>query len=120
VADGGSLTERTARSHSMRNDAMVQEAEDPNPVWSTMVPSWLLIASKVATGSRPRVLEDGPDTMNSGDEDAKKDDHGDDITDGYAPGCASLDQARISEAQAQMLRAAAQSSQMMIPVLLSS
>jgi hypothetical protein len=37
-----------------------------------LVPQWMCLAERVATGSRPRVLEDGPDTLNS-DEDSDKD-----------------------------------------------
>jgi hypothetical protein len=62
-------------------------------------------AAKVATGSRRRVFENGPDVMNSDDEDAVKEDRGDVLTDMYAPGCASLNQARLTPEQAATQRA---------------
>jgi hypothetical protein len=78
-----------------------------HPVWALNIAKWMITAARVATGSRRRVLEDGPDVMNSDDEDAKKEDHGEVLTEMYAAGCSSLEQARISEQQAQMQRAMA-------------
>jgi hypothetical protein len=43
-----------------------------DPKKADLVPQWMCLAERVATGSRPRVLEDGPDTLNS-DEDSDKD-----------------------------------------------
>jgi hypothetical protein len=80
-----------------------------DPVWSVEVPKWMITAARVATGSRRQVLENGPDVMNSGDEDAVKEEHGEELTGMYAPGRASLDQARLTEEQAQEQRAAASS-----------
>jgi hypothetical protein len=40
-------------------------------------------AAKVATGNRRRVLENGPDVMNSDEEDALKEEHGDVLTGMY-------------------------------------
>jgi hypothetical protein len=57
----------------------------------------MITAARVATGNRPRVLEDGPDVMNSDDEDSKTEEHGDKLTGMYVNRCFSLDQARISE-----------------------
>jgi hypothetical protein len=82
-----------------------------DPTWSEEVPRWLNTAAKVATGSRRRVLEDGPDVMRSDDEDALKDEHGEELTGGYAPGCASLEQARMTPEQAAAQRAAFASSE---------
>jgi hypothetical protein len=39
-----------------------------DPKMSELVPSWMCTAERIATGSRRRVPEDGPDTWNSGDE----------------------------------------------------
>jgi hypothetical protein len=88
-----------------------EDCEDitSHQVWSIEVPKWLITAARVATGSRRRVLEDGPDTMNSEDEDAKKEERGDELTGMYAPGRATLEDARLSEEQAQLQRAAASS-----------
>jgi hypothetical protein len=44
-----------------------------DPVMAEKVPEWMNIAAKVATGNRRRVLENGPDVMNSDDEDALED-----------------------------------------------
>jgi hypothetical protein len=78
-----------------------------HPVWALKIGEWMMTAARVATGSRPRVLEDEPDVMNSDDEDSKMEEHGDKLTGMYAQGCSSLEQARISEQQAQMQRAMA-------------
>jgi hypothetical protein len=48
------------------------EAIVSDPKKAELVPQWMCLAERVATGSRPRVLEDGPDTLNS-DEEAKED-----------------------------------------------
>jgi hypothetical protein len=77
-----------------------------DPTWSVEVPKWLNTASRVATGSRRRVLENGPDVMRSDEEDALKDEHGEELTGVYAPGCSSLDQARLTAEQAVAQRAA--------------
>jgi hypothetical protein len=84
-------------------------------VWAVEIAKWMFTAAKVATGSRPRVLEDGPDMVNSDDEDAKKDDHGEELRGVYAPGCLSLEQAWLTEEQAQAQRAATFSSSMTFP-----
>jgi hypothetical protein len=76
-----------------------------DPVWSTEVPKWLNIASRVATGSRRHVLENGPDVMRSDEEDALKDEHGEELTGVYAPGYSSLDQAKLTAEQAEAQRA---------------
>jgi hypothetical protein len=91
-----------------------------HPMWSIKVPEWLITAARVATGNRRRVLENGPDVMNSDEEDAKKDEHGEELTGMYAPECASLDQARISEQQAQAQRALASSQDSPASVLVSA
>jgi hypothetical protein len=77
------------------------------PVWATKIGEGMITAARVATGSRRPVLEDGPDVMNSDDEDSKKEEHGDKLTGMYADGCSSFDQARLTEQQAQAQRAAA-------------
>jgi hypothetical protein len=76
-----------------------------NPSKSKEVSKWMNTAAKVATGSRRRVLENGPDVMMSEDEDAVKDKHGEELTGMYAPGCTSLDQARLTAEQAEAQRA---------------
>jgi hypothetical protein len=43
-----------------------------DPRKAELVPKWMCLAERDATGSRPRVLEDGPDTLSS-DEDSEKD-----------------------------------------------
>jgi hypothetical protein len=83
-------------------------------VWSTKIREWMITAARVATGSRPRVLEDGPDVMNSDDEDSKMEEHGDELH-GCFVGCSSLADSRMSEQQAQALRAKAASSVIPFP-----
>jgi hypothetical protein len=48
------------------------EAVRTDPKKAEAVPQWMCLAERIATGSRSRVLEDGPDTYNS-DEDAAED-----------------------------------------------
>jgi hypothetical protein len=43
-----------------------------DPKKAELVPQWMCLAERIATGNRPRVLEDGPDTLHSDDE-AKQD-----------------------------------------------
>jgi hypothetical protein len=80
-----------------------------DPVMSEKVPGWMNIAAKVATGNRRRVLEDGPDVMNSDDEDAIEDVKPDEEKGMYT---AEMDPRRgpqvLYQAQAAALRAAAQ------------
>jgi hypothetical protein len=76
-----------------------------DPVKSMEVSKWMNTAAKVATGSRQRVLENGPDVMCSDDEDAIKEEHGDELTGVHAPGCVSLDQAKLTAEQAAAQRA---------------
>jgi hypothetical protein len=61
------------------------EAITCDPVKSEAVPKWMCMAERIATGSRPRVLEDGPDTIHS-DEDAEEDVEADKELGMYAPG----------------------------------
>jgi hypothetical protein len=39
-----------------------------DPVKAEAVPKWMCMAERISTGSRPRVLEDGPDTIHSDQE----------------------------------------------------
>jgi hypothetical protein len=77
-----------------------------HPVRAVEIAKWMITAARVATGNRRRVLEDGPDVMNSDDEDSKKEEHGEELHGMYAQGCASLEQTRLTEQQAQAQRAA--------------
>jgi hypothetical protein len=51
-----------------------------DPIMAEKVPGWMNTVAQVATGNRRRVLEDGPDKMNSDEEDAIKEEHGDELT----------------------------------------
>jgi hypothetical protein len=74
-----------------------------DPEIARRVAEWMNTAAKVATGNRRRVLEDGRDVMRSDEEDAisPKDAEPDEEHGMYAPGCTSLDQAKMTEEQAQ-------------------
>jgi hypothetical protein len=61
------------------------EAIVSDPKKAEAVPKWMCMAERIATGSRPRVLEDGPDTIHSDDE-AKIDIEPDVELGAYAPG----------------------------------
>jgi hypothetical protein len=78
-----------------------------DPVMSEKVPGWMNTPAQVATGNRKRVLEDGPDKMNSDEEDATKEEHGDELTGVYTPG-ATLESAKMTQAQVAAQKAAAQ------------
>jgi hypothetical protein len=51
-----------------------------HPMWAIEVPKWMITGARIATGNRRRVLENGPDVMNSEDEDAVKEEHGEELT----------------------------------------
>jgi hypothetical protein len=53
-----------------------------DPKKAELVPQWMCLAERAAIRSRPRVLEDGPDTPNSDDE-AKEDVKPDELTGAY-------------------------------------
>jgi hypothetical protein len=61
-------------------DAIVSD-----PAKAEAVPKHMCLAERIATGSRPRVLENGPDTLHS-DEDAEEDVEADKELGMYAPG----------------------------------
>jgi hypothetical protein len=61
-----------------------------NPVLAASVPGWMNADTQVSVGTRPLVLEDGPDTKHPSDEDATEEEHGDKLTGVYANGLKSL------------------------------
>jgi hypothetical protein len=78
-----------------------------DPVLSEKVPSWMCIAERIATGSRKRVNEDGPDTWHSDDE-AQTDVEADKEANMYTPEMDPLKgPQRLTLHQAALLRAAA-------------
>jgi hypothetical protein len=75
------------------------------------VPSWMCIAERIATGSRKRVTEDGPDTWHSDDEsktDIEADKEANMYTSEMDP---TLGPQKLSTHEAARLRAAAKGSQ---------
>jgi hypothetical protein len=54
-----------------------------DPELATSVPIWMNTAAQVSVGSRNLVLENGPDVMNSSDEDSSTEEHGDQPTGMY-------------------------------------
>jgi hypothetical protein len=72
-----------------------------DPIKAKKVPGWMNAAAKVATGNRRRVLEDGPDVMNSDDEDALKEEHGDELQGMYTTGM-DLEKGPVKLTQAQV------------------
>jgi hypothetical protein len=56
-----------------------------NEETATKAPVWMNIAAQVATGNRRMVLEDGPDKMNSDDDDTLEEENGDKSTGTYTP-----------------------------------
>jgi hypothetical protein len=69
-----------------------------DPKLSASVPLWMNIAAQVSTGGRDLVLENGPDTMNSSDEESPK--HGEVLTGMYTDGL----KAPVLIAQAEVAR----------------
>jgi hypothetical protein len=108
---------QAAQSYEHRPIFLREDSEQitSDPVMAEKVPKWMNTAAQVATGNRARVLEDGPDKMNSDEEDAGKEEHGDDLKGVYAPGCSSLDQARMTQAQVAAQKAAAQAQKRVPP-----
>jgi hypothetical protein len=81
-----------------------------HPEMSLKVPSWMCIAERIATGSRKRVTEDGPDTWHSDDEsqtDIGADKEANMYTSEMDP---ALGPQKLSMHEAARLRAAAKSS----------
>jgi hypothetical protein len=80
-----------------------------HPEMSLKIPSWMCLAERIATGSRKRVTEDGPDTWHSDDE-SKTDSEADKEANMYT---SEMDPKkgpqRLTSHQAAVLRAAAQS-----------
>jgi hypothetical protein len=81
-----------------------------HPEMSLKVPSWMCMAERIATGSRKRVPEDGPDTWHSDDE-SKTDIEADKETDMYTPEMdPKLGPQKLSMQEAARQRAAFQAS----------
>jgi hypothetical protein len=57
-----------------------------NPALAAVVPLWMNIAAQVSTGRRDLVLENGPDTMNSSDEESPTEEHGEELKGMYVGG----------------------------------
>jgi hypothetical protein len=86
-------------------------AEDP--VMSLKVPSWMCLAERIATGSRKRVPEDGPDTWHSDDE-SRTDIEADKETNMYTAGMDPLKGPQVlSSHRAAQLRAEAATSRLL-------
>jgi hypothetical protein len=65
-------------------------------------------AAQMAIGNRSRVLEDGPDVMNSDEEDTPKEEHGDVLEGMYTPGMdPAKGSVKLSQAQVAAQKAAA-------------
>jgi hypothetical protein len=79
-----------------------------NPEMAEKVPEWMNLASQVATGSCRRVLEDGPDKINSDDEE-REDMNPDEEANMYAPGMdPKKGRVMLSQSQVAAQKAAAQ------------
>jgi hypothetical protein len=79
-----------------------------DPTKAEVVPNMMCMAERIATGSRPRVLENGPDTPNS-DEESEEDVEADKELNMYAPGMdSSLGPKKLSPTKAARQRAAYQ------------
>jgi hypothetical protein len=89
-----------------------------HPEMSLKVPSWMCIAERIATGSRKRVTEDGPDTWHS-DDGSKTDVEADKEANMYTSEMdPTLGPQKLSPLEAHRLRTAAKGSQ--VPTSASS
>jgi hypothetical protein len=78
-----------------------------HPEMSEKVPAWMCLAERIATGSRKRVTEDGPDTWHSDDE-SKTDVEADKEANMYTPEMdPKLGPQKLTQHQAALQRAAA-------------
>jgi hypothetical protein len=104
-----SIILQTAQTHENPPLFMSEDNEQitSNEVMKESVAEWMNTAAKVATRNCRRVLEDGRDVMNSDEDDAIKDVEPDEEKGIYAPGCSSIEQARMTQEQAMAQRAAA-------------
>jgi hypothetical protein len=57
-----------------------------NPELAAAVPLWMNVAAQVSVGSRDLVLENGPDVMNSSDEESPTEEHGEKLEGMYVGG----------------------------------
>jgi predicted RNase H-like HicB family nuclease len=85
-----------------------------DPIMAEKELGWMNTAAHVATGNRRRVLEDGPGKMNSDDEDATKEEHGDELTGVYTQG-STLESAKMTQAQVAAQKAAAEAQKRIPP-----
>jgi hypothetical protein len=80
-----------------------------DPIMSAKVPVWMNTAAQVATGNRKMVLEDGPDKLNSDDDDALEDVKPDEEKGIYTAGMNSKQgPVKLTRAQVAVQKAAAQ------------
>jgi hypothetical protein len=107
---------QAAQSHERPSLFLREDSEQitRDPVMSEKVPGWMNTAAQVATGNRRRVLEDAPDKMNADEEDAAKEEHGDELTGMYTPGV-TLESAKMTQAQVAAQKAAAQAQKKIPP-----
>jgi hypothetical protein len=66
------------------------ESVQSDPVLAAAVPIMLTTAAQVSVGSRNLVSEDGPDVMNSSDEDSPQEEHGEKLEGMYTSGLKAL------------------------------
>jgi hypothetical protein len=70
---------------------------------AAVAPLWLSMTNQASVGSRSLVREDGPDLMNSSDEDSPKEERGDELTGMYTDGCTApvlLTQSQVAQQKA--------------------
>jgi hypothetical protein len=104
--DGHPIAYAMSRSPLFLREDNEQITKDP--IMGEKVPGWMNTAAKVATGNRRRVLENGPDVMNSDEEDALKEEHGDVLEGMYTPGMdPEKGPVKLTQAQVAAQKAAA-------------
>jgi hypothetical protein len=84
IAEKCAAFESSPRFH--RSDSGFVQSD---PILADKVPQILSAAAQVSVGSRNFVLEEGPDVMNSSDEDSPQDECGDELTGVYPSGLKS-------------------------------
>jgi hypothetical protein len=70
---------------------------------ASVAPTWLNMASQASVGGRGLVLEDGPDVMNSSDEDSSQEEHGEVLTGMFTDGLKApvlLTQSQVAQQKA--------------------
>jgi hypothetical protein len=99
---GESMAEFVVPPTLCRSDSEIVQGD---PVFAAAAPELLTLAAQVSVGSRSLVLENGPEVMNSSDEDSPNEEHGYKLTGMYTNNLKApvyLSQSQVAQQKAQV------------------